>query len=149
MPYDFFIFKQEPLEVVLWPDHPLAQRTALTLEEIKEEPLIYYAKSFTLHTYIRSFYQEIMAHPRIVCESSNWDLMVAMVHSHLGIALLPKSVCNRIPEGKAVHIPLVEPTIHWTLAMLWKSKGFLSHPARTWVQSFKEYFKNIQTSSRL
>ncbi len=149
MPYDFFIFKQEPLEVVLWPGHPLAQRTALTLEEIKEEPLVYYAKSFTLHTYIRAFYQEIMAHPKTVCESSNWDLMVAMVHSHLGIALLPKSICARIPAEKAVHIPLIEPTIHWTLAMIWKSKGFLSHPARTWVQSFKNYFKDTQTSSRV
>ena len=70
MPYDFFIFKQEPLEVVLWPEHPLAQRTALTLEEIKDEPLVYYAKSFTLHTYIRAFYQEIMAHPKTVCDGA-------------------------------------------------------------------------------
>ena len=142
MPYDFFIFTKESLEVVLWPNHPLAGKTSLTLEDIKEEPLVYYPKSFSLNSYIRSFYQQIMAHPKIVCQSSNWDLLVEMVGSHLGIALLPQSICKRIPDGKAVHIPLTDPEIYWTLAMIWKSKGFLSHPARTWVQSFKDYFKD-------
>ncbi len=141
MHYDFFIFHREPLEIVIWPDHPLAQKPRLTLEEIKDEPLIYYAPSFSLHAYIRSFYQAIMAHPKIVCQSNNWDLQVAMVIARMGIALLPQSICRRIPAGKAVHIPLSEPTMYWTLALIWKSKGYLSHPARTWVQSFKHYFQ--------
>lgn len=144
MPYDFFIFHREPLEVVVWPEHPLAQKQALTLKDIVDEPLVYYAPSFALHAYIRSFYQNIMAHPKIVCQSNNWDLQVAMVIAHLGIALLPHSICRRIPETQAVHIPLVDPSIYWTLALIWKSKGFLSHPARTWVQSFKDYFQYTQ-----
>ena len=51
---------------------------------------------------------------------------------------------GRIPADKAVHVPLVDPSIYWTLALIWKSKGFLSHPARTWVQSFKDYFKDVK-----
>ncbi len=149
MPYDFFIFNQEPLEVVLWPDHPLAAQAELTLEDIRDETLVYYAKSFSLNAYIRTFYQKIMAHPKIACQSNNWDLLVEMVGTRLGIALLPQSVCRRIPAGKAVHIPLVNPSIYWTLAMTWKSKGFLSHSARTWVQSFKDYFKDNQPKIQL
>ena len=140
MTYNFFIFNREMLNVVIWPDHPLAHKKELTLMEIKDEPLIYYPHTFTLHAYIRSFYQEIMAHPKIVCHSSHWDFISEMVHSHLGIALLPQSICKRIKPETARCIPLVKPVIPWTLAMIWKSKGFLSHPARTWVQSFKEYY---------
>ncbi|MCH4178565.1 MAG: LysR substrate-binding domain-containing protein [Megasphaera sp.] len=141
MPYDFFIFNEEPLDVVVWSHHPLADRKGLTLEEIKNEPLVSYTQSFSLTPYIRSFYQEIMAQPKIVCRSSNWDFLVEMVRSELGIALLPQSICKRIPKD-VVHIPLIKPHIYWTLAIIWKSRGFLSHPARTWVQSFKDYFQS-------
>lgn len=141
MPYDFFIFNKEPLDVVVWSKHPLAKRSELTLEDIKNEPLVAYPETFSLTPYIRSFYQEIMAQPKIVCRSSNWDFLVEMVRSQLGIALLPQSICKRIPNN-VVHIPLVKPRISWTLAIIWKSRGFLSHPARTWVQSFKDYFQH-------
>ncbi|MCU6713680.1 LysR substrate-binding domain-containing protein [Megasphaera butyrica] len=144
MPYDFFIFHREPLEIVMPPDHRLAKARELTLDDIKDEPLVYYAPSFALNPYIHSFYQNIMAHPKIICQSNNWDLQIEMVIARMGIALLPRSICQRIPSGKAVHIPLVAPSIYWTLALIWKSKGFLSHPARTWVQSFKDYFKDVK-----
>lgn len=142
MLYDFFIFNEEHLEVVLWPEHPLAKKKVITLEEIKDEPLVYYPKSFSLNPFIKTFYQKIMAHPRIVCQSSNWDFQAEIVRTQLGIALLPHTICQRLDDEKLVHIPLVEPQIPWTLAMVWKSKGFLPHPARTWVQSFKDFYSD-------
>lgn len=143
MPYDYFIFKEEPLEVVLWNGHPLADRDGLTLKDIKDEPLVCYPESFSLTPYIRSYYQKIMGNPKIVCRSSNWDFLVEMVRTELGIALLPQSICRRV-EGNITHVPLVDPDLSWTLALLWKSKGILSHPARTWVQSFKEFFQRSE-----
>lgn len=147
MPYDFFIFNEEHLEVVLWPDHPLADRETITLEEIKDEPLVYYPKSFSLNPFIRTFYQKIMAHPKIVCQSSNWDFQAAIVRTKLGIALLPRTICQRLDPKEFVHIPLVDPQIPWTLALVWKSKGFLPHPARTWVQSFRDYYEQKNSAA--
>lgn len=146
-PYEFFIFNKECLEVVLWKDHELAKKNHLTLQEIKEEPLVYYPKTFSLNPFIRSFYQELMTDPKIVCQSSNWDFLVEMVRTKLGIALLPETICRRIPDGDVIHIPLTDPQIPWTLAMIWKSKGYLSHPTRTWVQSFKEFFNKRPSRS--
>ena len=141
-PYDFFIFDQEFLHVVLWPGHPLSDKSELTLENIKDEALIYYPESFSLHSYIRSFYQKISARPIIIGQTSNWDFMGEMVRTKLGIALLPQSICDRFNSTQLKTIPLVEPKIPWTLAMVWKSRGFLSHSTRMWVNSFKEYYKN-------
>ena len=141
-PYDFFIFDQEYLRVVLWPDHPLAKKKAITLQEIKDEPLIYYPESFSLYSYVRSFYQKISARPNIVGQTSHWDFMGEMVHTQMGIALLPESICKRLDPTRLVTVPLVDPKITWTLAMVWKSKGFLSHPTRMWVEYFKEFYKN-------
>lgn len=146
MPYDFYIFKEENLRVVLWPNHPLSDRQSLSLMDIKDESLVYFPPSFSLNTYTRSFFQQLMVQPKVVCHSSNWEFLVELVSTHLGITLLPDSICKRISPDKAVSIPLVNPEIPWTLAMIWKSKGFLSHPARTWVQSFKDYFKDTPAS---
>lgn len=140
MPYDFYIFNEEALEVVLWPDHPLAQKESVTLDEIKDEPLVFYPPSFALNAFIKTFFQKIMARPKIVSQSSHWDFQAALVQSKIGLALLPNTICKRLDPTKVVHIPLVEPKIPWTLAMVWKSKGFLSHPARTWIHSFTDYF---------
>lgn len=83
-----------------------------------------------------------MAHPKIVCRSSNWDFLAQMVSGKLGISLMPHTICQRISPDLAVSVPLVKPHLYWTLALIWKSKGYLSHPSRTWVQSFKDYFKD-------
>lgn len=79
IPYEFFIFHEEPLDVVLWPDHPLASRPSLTLSDIKDETFVFYPNGFSLNPYLRSAFQEIMAHPKIVCRSSNWDFLAQMV----------------------------------------------------------------------
>lgn len=112
------------------------------MQEIKDEPLIYYPESFSLYSYVRSFYQKISARPNIVGQTSHWDFMGEMVHTQMGIALLPESICKRLDPTRLVTVPLVDPKITWTLAMVWKSKGFLSHPTRMWVEYFKEFYKN-------
>jgi len=142
MPYDFYTFSEDYLEVVLWLDHPLAQETSLTLEAIKNEPFIFFPESFSLNAFICSYFQKIMVQPKVVCKSSNWDFIIEMVHTHLGISLIPKRICDRIQPGKIAHIPLMNPRIPWTLAMIWKSKGYLSHPAKTWVHTFKQFFND-------
>ena len=68
--------------------------------------------------------------------------MGEMVHTQMGIALLPESICKRLDPTRLVTVPLIDPQITWTLAMVWKSKGFLSHPTRMWVEFFKEFYKN-------
>lgn len=140
VPYDYFIFKEDNINVVVWPNHPLADKSTLTVTDIKDETFVYYPPTFSLYPYIRSFFQKVMGHPKVVCQSSNWDFLVEMVRTHLGIALLPQTICDRIPNNWIVSIPLVQPRITWTLAMVWKSHGFLSHPAKAWVQLFKDYY---------
>ena len=49
IPYEFFIFHEEPLDVVLWPDHPLASRPSLTLSDIKDETFVFYPNGFSLN----------------------------------------------------------------------------------------------------
>ena len=146
IPYEFFIFHEEPLDVVLWPDHPLASQPSLTLSDIKDETFVFYPSGFSLNPYLRSAFQEIMAHPKIVCRSSNWDFLAQMVAGRLGISLMPHTICQRISPDLAVSVPLVQPHLYWTLALIWKSKGYLSHPSRTWVQSFKDYFKDANAA---
>ena len=116
------------------------------MSDIKDETFVFYPNGFSLNPYLRSAFQEIMAHPKIVCRSSNWDFLAQMVAGRLGISLMPHTICQRISPDLAVSVPLVQPHLYWTLALIWKSKGYLSHPSRTWVQSFKDYFKDANAA---
>lgn len=115
IPYEFFIFHEEPLDVVLWPDHPLASQPSLTLSDIKDETFVFYPSGFSLNPYLRSAFQEIMAHPKIVCRSSNWDFLAQMVAGRLGISLMPHTICQRISPDLAVSVPSSSPISigHW------------------------------------
>ena len=45
-----------------------------------------------------------------------------MVAGRLGISLMPHTICQRISPDLAVSVPLVQPHLYWTLALIWKSK---------------------------
>lgn len=142
IPYEYYIFKKELLNIVVWRNHPLALKQTLTIEDIKNETFVYYPATFDLNPFIQAYFQKVMGHPKVVCRSSNWTFLVEMVRIHLGIALVPQNICTHYSNDDIVSIPLIEPKITWTVAMTWKSRGFLSYPAKIWVESFKEYFKN-------
>ena len=65
-----------------------------------------------------------------------------MVRSHLGIALLPGSICNRLVADD-FHIIDLEPTIYWRLSMVWSHDVFISNSTRLWIEFFKKKVKEI------
>ncbi|MGE1061921.1 LysR family transcriptional regulator [Megasphaera paucivorans] len=142
IPYEYYIFKEELLNILVWRNHPLTLKQSLTIEDIKNETFVYYPATFALNPFIQSYFQKVMGHPKVVCRSSNWNFLVEMVRIHLGIALVPQNICTHYSNNDIVSIPLIEPKITWTVAMTWKSQGFLPYPAKIWVESFKKYFKN-------
>lgn len=136
--YQTYIFNNEPLSLVLYHDHPLAKRKEVTLTEIKDESFIFFTEEFSLYQSILSYFQRMGTTPHIVCKSSNWDFIAEMVKARLGIALLPRRICQRLNPKEYQVLPLIEPYIPWTLAMIWSRTGLLSRPTQLWV----EYFKN-------
>lgn len=135
-----YIFNNEPLQIVLPPDHLLANRSKLSLLDIKDEPFVFFTKTFSLYSIVTDQFQKIGIRPHIVSQSDNWDFIAEMVRVRLGIALLPKRICQRLDRKDFVIIDL-KPDIPWILSMIWNEKGYISTPTRLWTS----YFKNRVT----
>ncbi len=142
MPKNNYIFHDEPLCVVLPVDHPLIEKEILTLEDIKDEPFALFTEEFSLYQFILNSFQNIGVRPNIICHSSNWDFIAEMVGAHLGLAILPKSICNRLPKER-FHIARLAPAINWRLSMVWSHDVFISTPTRLWIEFFKEKMPEI------
>jgi DNA-binding transcriptional LysR family regulator len=138
--FETFAFVNEPLRVVLYHDHPLAESASLSLAMLSNESFVLYREDFSLFDHILRQCQLNGFMPRIACQSSQWDFIVEMVGAKLGIALLPETICKELDPQRFVTIPMSNPIIPWNLAIIWKKDRYTSFAAREWLRLTKNYF---------
>jgi LysR family cys regulon transcriptional activator len=74
--------------LVVAPDHPLAKKKHLHLEDIAKEPLITYHPSFTGRTRIDAAFASKKLHPRIALEAIDSDVIKTYVETGMGIGIV-------------------------------------------------------------
>ncbi|MCD5322425.1 MULTISPECIES: LysR family transcriptional regulator [Pontibacillus] len=127
-------FNEETMEVVLPTDHRLASKDTVELSELAEEKFILFQEDFAMHDIIQDYCQSVGFSPQIELESSQWDFIVEMVKAHIGIAIMPKSICEKIIATEVKSIPVVNPSVPWTLALIVKQDRYLPYAAREFIQ---------------
>ncbi|MFF5996320.1 LysR family transcriptional regulator [Lysinibacillus sp. KU-BSD001] len=124
---------KDPLMLIVHLDHPLATRPFIKLSELKKETFVMYRKDFTLYDRIVEECAKNGFVPNIACETSQKDLIIEMVAAKLGIALLPKKICEKIKDDTIVAIPFDEEHIFLELGMAWKKNKYLSYAVREFI----------------
>ncbi len=74
--------------LVMPADHPLSKQTAITLEELAEQPLITYHPSFTGRTKVDEAFAAKRLHPRIALEAIDSDVIKTYVRLGLGVGIV-------------------------------------------------------------
>ncbi|MFP7296266.1 LysR family transcriptional regulator [Neobacillus niacini] len=104
--------------------HHLANKSAVSIRELKGEKFILFSKEFTLHDYIKDACIGAGFIPEISYQSSQWDLIVELVSSEFGIALLPKSIFQKQNNSNLQIVPITEPTMYWRLGIITKKDAY-------------------------
>lgn len=133
-----FPFAREELRILVYPEHFLADRKIVKLNELQKEKFIFLREDFALHETIINECIKVGYEPNVVYKSSQWDFISEMVASGLGVALLPESICNRLDKTRIKSIKLVSPTIYWHLGIIWLKDRYLSFAAREWLNFARE-----------
>lgn len=128
-----FSFIKDPIWLIVYPEHSLAGRDVVNITDLKDEPIVMFRKDFALHDHIVEKCREYDFEPRVLCESSQWDFMVEIVAAKLGIALLPKLVCDKLAIDVIKALPIAQEISPWHLAVMWKQESYLSFAARKWL----------------
>lgn len=82
--------------LVLPPDHPLAKKERLTLEDLASEPLVTYHPSFTGRTRIDQAFAQRKLHPRIALEAIDSDVIKTYVRLGLGIGIVAEMAVREV-----------------------------------------------------
>ncbi|WP_217586044.1 LysR family transcriptional regulator [Lentibacillus saliphilus] len=135
--FDYYAFEAERLKLVVSVYHPLAGQEHVQLQELKNETFILFTQDFTLRKIIIEACRQAGYKPKIISESSQPDFIEEMVASNLGITLLPES--SEAHLGPHVDtVAIVEPSIEWRLAFIWRKDAQLSQPAKDFIRHTKD-----------
>lgn len=137
--FDSFSFSHDSLQVVVHPQHALAKLNEVSLAALAQESFILSSSDFSLHDEIIKKCNQAGFHPKIVLETSQRELMIQTVAVNLGIALMPKNVCEKLNHELVHIIPLVNPEIVHNMSVIWKKNRSLSYPAKLFLDFAQTY----------
>jgi DNA-binding transcriptional LysR family regulator len=103
------------------------------LADLAGESFVFYGESLALSDVVLNACSEAGFTPTIVGRSGHWDFMAALVQAGVGIALLPAPYCRRLDVDAFTCRPVIEPEIHWDMAVGWRRNSYLSNAARAWL----------------
>ncbi|MEW9702225.1 LysR family transcriptional regulator [Paenibacillus sp. SI8] len=108
----------EPFYVILPSSHPLSTCSALTLEHIKNEPLIMYPPACSIRKCVTSLYAELGMSPCMKTEIPFGDFILGYVAAGAGISIVPEMIAAPISNPLLKAIPIAHPQACRTITLL-------------------------------
>lgn len=132
-------FCDEPLDVLLPADHPLAEGPGVRLEQLADTPFLLYQRSFVLNDRVLKACQQAGFTPREGGRSGQADFLVALVAAGQGVVLLPSVVARGLVRPGVVRLKLAAPDdLRWDIAFIWRDGAYLSRAAQAWLELLRE-----------
>lgn len=130
---EFIPIAKQDLVVIVPPDHPLAQKDEVNLEETLDYKQIIFKKKSGLRHIIDSLFNTIQAYPDIAYEIEEDQVAAGLVANGFGIAIVPDMPLLELLDIKK--LPLVSPSWqrYFYMATL---KGIYQPPV---IESFKKF----------
>ena len=125
-----------PLTVVMYPSHPLAERSVLRRSDLKGEDILYMSPSETINSYGDAHYLELYekagVQPNILFRSTDMESILMMVAAEQGISVFPDYFDGKtrpVNTDNIVFIPLEGEDEYEQIDALWKEDN--PNPALT------------------
>lgn len=123
----------EELVLVVAPEHPMAGRRGVAMEELRDEPFISFKSGSGLKHAIMQRSIAAGFTPRMLLESGELSTIRLLVAEGLGISILPRSVAEA--SGKALAVVSLDPPSVRTLLLAWHTNVYHT-PASTAFLTF-------------
>jgi DNA-binding transcriptional LysR family regulator len=138
--FEHFAFLEEDLRLILHPSHPFSKKETVDLAQLEHESFILFNKDFVLNGRIIQSCNQVGFNPHIISESARLSFIGEMVANKFGVSLLPDSVCSRLGEN-VTSIKVVNPSISWSLAIIWRKNQYIPYAAKEWLHFTIEQLK--------
>jgi LysR family transcriptional activator of glutamate synthase operon len=129
----------EELVLVMPPNHRLAQRQRVKMQELAQEHFISYREGARLRELLVGAGHEAGFSPDIRLESNESRRIRALVGRGLGVAVLPRS--DAVAPGATVaNAQLVEPTLERDITLAWRGDRRLPPAVKVFLEVVRETY---------
>ncbi|MFI3213433.1 MAG: LysR family transcriptional regulator [Eubacteriales bacterium] len=125
--------------VVLNKQHPLADKSAISIKELKNENFLTFTEDFMMYDKTISVCHEAGFKPEIVLKTSQWDFILEMVSLSQGITLMPRHILERFNTNNLKLLPITSPSIRWNVAIITKKNKYLSNAVNLFINHIVQY----------
>ena len=119
----------EELLLAVAPDHPLAARSEVALEELAAEPFVLYREGYGLRDAVLSACRLAGFTPRVALDGGETETVLRLCAAGLGVTLVPPLALDGGASRPAA-VPLAPPRPRRTLGLAWRNDRYLSRVAR-------------------
>ncbi|MBQ8829960.1 MAG: LysR family transcriptional regulator [Burkholderiaceae bacterium] len=132
---------QDKLIVIARPDHHLALKKNVSLEEICSEPFIMFGRNTASAQSILRQFKRMNVHLTSTIEIDEAGAIKRAVEEGSGIAIVSRSVVEReLNEGRLVELPLQNWTLYRDILLLWRQDRRFSKNTEAFMRFLQRYF---------
>lgn len=130
---------REDLVLAVSKNHRLAtQKTRVSIEDFKDEPIVLLGESATLGDKVFDFFDRMNVEPKVVALCSQLRSVKEMVNLEMGVAILPAMAKEEHLPFEIVYRSLVSERMTRLLFALTHSRRYLSPGARVFIDLIRE-----------
>ena len=126
--------------------HPFAQMSSVHIKDLKDETILTYSETATLHDSFIRMCGECGFAPRIAYKSLMTRFCLKMVGMQQCIAVLPLPILQPDLCEELVTVPLV-PVIPWEIAIIRRREGYRSFAANQLFSHICDHFASLDHQS--
>jgi DNA-binding transcriptional LysR family regulator len=128
----------DTFELIISPRHPLARKTAVTIDVLRETPLILLSPDTVGRRFADDILKKHGIEPNVVMELSSSEEIKRMVEIDLGAAIMSKqSVASELRLGTLKIIPLTELEVSHPVGVIYKSGKYLNSAMQQFLSDLK------------
>ena len=129
----------EEMVIAVWKDHPLANRTAVKIGDLKDEPWVLSPENYELREATLNACQAAGFAPRVVLDGGETDTLLRFVVAGIGVALVPRLAVQNTSD--LVALPVSDQKLQRSLGLVWRGDRAASPAARAMREFLVEELK--------
>ncbi|MCW2317162.1 DNA-binding transcriptional regulator, LysR family [Rhodoblastus acidophilus] len=130
--FEWHEIRRDPLMTLVAAENPLAQRGRVTIQDLRDTPLILFESGFAQNRVIINACHRAGFEPVVAARSGQIDFVVELAAADVGAAFLPRLLVESHARRGVASLALDEPDVDWRLALVWRKGAYLSDAARAW-----------------
>ena len=133
---NFIPFSKEEMALILAPDHPLAQKKAISFKELEQEPFIMKENGSGTRKLVEEIFAKENCSPNILMETSNTEFIKQLVQRGEGVSFLVReAVASELEDKSLIEMPLKGRKFFLEVSIAYLKGQVLSPPAKAFVDT--------------